>query len=1066
LPAVLTVLGGQTRHPDAIVGVDVASTDASPQILADSLGSDRVVSLDDPAAGFGSAVAAGLASGVLRSDSDEAFDIETTEWIWLVHDDSAPSPTSLEYLLAAADAHPRTAILGPKALGWHDRRLLLEVGFSITGAGRRVTGLERREHDQGQHDDRSEVHAVGSAGMLIRRDVWDSLGGFNPDLPLYRDDLDLCWRAWRAGHEVRVVPEAVVHHREASYHGRREGSTEPGRGHRLDRRSALLVLLAQAPGWRLPFTTVRLAVGSLLRSLLYLLGKDLRRAGDELAAIGSVLAHPGRITASRRRIAETSVLGSREAVGDLRPGAWSQARGAIEAFGGMLASGRSGEASPGGALESGPVSDEADIFDDPTDGVLRRTLARPAVLIALVLLISAGIAGRSLWWGDGVLFGGALLPSPEGARDLWAAYVDTWHDVGPGSTVPAAPLTALLAALATLLLGKAGLMVGLVIFLAVPAAGVSAWWSLRGVVSARGPRAWSAIAYALLPALTGAIATGRLGVIIAVVLMPPLVRATCRSLDAAPHLAPATGRTPWGAALLAAVVIACAPITWLLLLLAAVAALVVAGLRSSLARTLALRAVVVVVVPLVLLMPWSLRLATNPSLFITDLGLDVAVADSPVVVLMDPGGPGTPPAWIMAGLAIAALAALLRPGTRPAVVAAWGVALVAAALATVVLRLPLQPPSSAVSVTAWPGVLTAVIGGALILAAALAADGLRASMAEAAFTWRQPAAGAATILAVVTPVLALIWWLPGAGDPVRRGDPVVLPPFVIAEAIGPDAPRTLLLRPADEARVEYALVNSTGPVLGDAEVQPPAEDWAELDRLVAGLVSGRGGAEVEGLASYAVRYVVLEEARSKSRALARSLDSVPGLRRVAGGEGEVLWRVEGQTSRAVEVNGDGIAIGPLPLVRLSSAEPFIDASLPVSGQAASVRLAQTADPLWRGTVDGVALEPTSVDATDSASSTSAGVGLQEFALAPGSQGRLVIAIDDGPRTRWLWAQAIAWIVVAVLALPARRSAGDYDADDGDDADADVSDGDARGGDNGDERAPAPAADDVAPGVTP
>ncbi|MEY3734213.1 MAG: hypothetical protein RL347_1572, partial [Actinomycetota bacterium] len=431
----------------------------------------------DGAGGFGASVNAGLASGVLKSDSDEAFDVETTEWIWLLHDDSAPAQTCLEQLLAAADAHPRAGILGPKALGWHDRRLLLEVGFSITGAGRRVTGLERREHDQGQHDDRSEVHAVGSAGMLVRRDVWDALGGFDPELPLYRDDLDLCWRAWRAGHEVRVVPDAVVHHREASYHGRREGSTESGRGHRLDRRSALYVLLAQAPGWRLPFTSVRLAFGSFLRSLLYLLGKDVRRAGDEIASVGSLIAHPGRIAASRRRIAETSTLSSREAVHDLRPGAWSQARAAVEALGGIVASGRSGTAVPGGAIESGPVSDEADIFEDPTDGFVRRWLSRPSVVIALVLLVSAAIAGRSLWWGDGVLFGGALLPSPEGAGDLWAAYTDAWHDVGPGSTVPAAPLTALLAALATIVLGKAGLMVGLVIFLAVPAAGLSTWWS-------------------------------------------------------------------------------------------------------------------------------------------------------------------------------------------------------------------------------------------------------------------------------------------------------------------------------------------------------------------------------------------------------------------------------------------------------------------------------------------------------------------------------------------------------------------------------------------------------------
>lgn len=969
---------------------------------------------------------------MLRSDTDEAFDVETTEWVWLLHDDSAPAPTCLERLLAAAEAHPRTAILGPKALGWHDRRLLLEVGFSITGAGRRVTGLERREHDQGQHDERSEVHAVGSAGMLIRRDVWDSLGGFDPQLPLYRDDLDLCWRAWRAGHEVRVVPDAVVHHREASYHGRREGSSLPGRGHRLDRRSALLLLLGQAPGWRLPFTGMRLALGSLLRSLLYLLGKDLRRAGDELAAIGALLAHPGRIMASRRRVAATSTLSSREAVHDLRPGAWSQARAAIEALGGIVAAGRAGGPSSVGALESGPVSDDADIFEDPADGFVRRALSRPAVVIGLVLLVAAAVAGRSLWWGDGVLFGGALLPSPEGAGDLWAAYTDTWHDVGPGSTVPAAPLTALLAALATVVLGKAGLMVGLVLFLAVPAAGLSAWWSLRDVIGARGPRAWAAIAYALLPAMTGALASGRLGAMIAIVLLPPLARVVVRSLGLAPALAPPTGRTPWGAALLAAVVVACAPVVWVGLLIAVVAGLVVAGRQGRLGRSLALRSLGVVAVPLLLLLPWSFRLLINPWLLFTDLGAmpGVEVVGAPSLLLLDPGGAGTPPAGVMVGILVAALIAVLRPDTRRVVLVSWGVALVALALAIVVTRLPVQPPSAEDPVTVWMGLATAVMGGALSLAAARAADGLRTSMAQAAFTWRQPVAGVTTILAVLTPLVALLWWLPGAGDPVRRGDPVVLPPFVIAEAIGPEAPRTLLLSPQDDARVDYALVNGTGPTLGDAEVAPPASDWAEIDRLVAGLVSGRGGGEVSGLAAYAVRYVVLEASEAEGRELARSLDSVPGLRRVAGQEGEILWRVQAEASRAVLVDDAVPPLEtPLPLVRLSSAEPFVDTSIAAGGDV--IRLAQTADPAWRATLDGTALS------TPAEGSQAASPALQEFALPADAQGALLVSIDDGPRTRWLWVQAIAWLVVAILALPARRSAGDDDADGDIDPDAEA-----------------------------
>jgi GT2 family glycosyltransferase len=1003
--------------------VDCGSTDASGRILTESLGADRVVTVPAPGVGFGAAVEAGLASGVLRSDSDEAFDVETTEWIWLLHDDSAPVPQCLERLLEAADAHPRAAILGPKALGWHDRRLLIEVGFSVTGSGRRVTGLERREHDQGQHDDRSEVHAVGSAGMLVRRDVWDSLGGFDPQLPLYRDDLDLCWRAWRAGHEVRVVPEAVVHHREASYHGRREGSTQPGMGHRLDRRSAMLVLLAQTPGWRLPFTGIRLGFGAMLRALLYLVGKDLRRAGDEIAAIGSLLLHPGRVLASRRRVHATSTLTSREAVHDLRPGALSQARSAVDALGGILAAGRSGDAPSVGAIETGPVSDDADIFEDPTDGVLRRFLGRPAVIIALALMLTSAIAGRSLWWGDGVLFGGALLPSPEGARDLWAAYTDTWHDVGPGSTVAASPLTALLAALATLVLGKAGLMVALVLFLAVPAAGLSAWWALRGVITGRAPRIWAAFAYALLPAMTGAIAGGRLGAIVAIVLLPGVTRLVVRAVGLAPSLAPATGRTAWGAALLIAVTVASAPAVWVWLTLAVIAAVIAASLRGGVPRDLILRAVVLVVVPLLLLLPWSWRLVSQPALLITDTGAVITTdpASALALLLVNPEGPGTPPMWLMVGLVLAALAAVLRPATRHAVLIAWGVALASLALAIVVTRVPLTVAGLGEAVNAWAGLAMAIMGGALILAAALASDGLRASMAEATFTWRQPLAGVMTVIAVLTPALALLWWLPGSGDPVRRGDPVVLPPFVIAEAIGPEAPRTLVLSAVGAARVDYALVNATGPTLGDAEVAPPSQDWTRLDALVAGLVSGRGGDDVAGLAAYAVRYVVLEGAQTQARGLARDLDSVPGLRRVAGREGEVLWRVDGQTSRVVlQPDAGSPESTPLPLAQLPSAEPFVDSQVVASGGV--VRLAQTSDPLWRANLDGVPLTPTPSEAPDGEPT------LQEFALPDEATGQLTIAIDDTPRTLWLWAQAIAWIVVAVLALPARRSAGDDDAD--------------------------------------
>lgn len=1042
LPAALTVLGGQVRHPDAVVGVDVASSDSSGRILAESLGSDRVVTLPprDRSPGFGEAVQAGLASGVLRSDSDEMFDVEAVEWIWLLHDDSAPAPDCLQLLLEAAEQYPRAAVLGPKALGWHDRRLLLEVGFTISGSGRRVTGLERREHDQGQHDDRSAVHAVGTAGMLIRRDVWEDLGGFDPALPLYRDDLDLCWRAWRAGHEVRVVPQAVVHHREASYHGRREGSTSAAGGYQLDRRSAMHVLLAQAPAWRVPFTAVRLAIGSLFRSLLYVLGKDLRRAGDDLAALGTLIAHPGRLAASRRRVRATSTLSSRAAVGEFRPTSIGQARAALEALGGMVTAGRGATGAAVGALESGPVSDDADLFEDPAGGLLRRVFGRPSVVITLVLAVLALIAGRALWWGDGVLFGGALLPAPDGASDLWGAYAEAWHDVGPGSTVPSAPLTAMLAAFATVLLGKASLAVSVSLFVGVPLAGLAAWRSLAGVVQSTGVRSWAAITYALLPVLAGSVAGGRLGMIVAIIVLPLAVRAMVRAVGLGGSELPApSGRTAWGAGLLLAVVTAGAPMAWVLALAAAIAAVVAIAVRNGGVGDargpvvlVGLRALVVVGVPILVLLPWSLYVLGHPTVFLGDVGLPdpeltVPGATPYGLALLHPGGPGMVPLWVTVGVVAAALAAPLREARRQLVLAAWGVGLVALLLAVASTRVLVTLPGVPEPQPVWPGMSIAVFGAALILAAAVAGDGLRRTVSSEAFGWRQPVALIAIALAVLTPIAAGMLWLPGAGDPLRRGDPSVLPPFVVAEAVGPQAPRTLIVR--QEGDVTYALINGAGPALGDAEVLPPAQAWLPLDALVSGLVSGRGGDEVTGLADYAIRYVVFdagEGAGASGSALVRTLDAAPGLRRIAGQEGEVLWKVEGDTARVQVTTADG-TVRPVAVTDIGSAEPLVSAELGSPGPA-RLLLAQSVDSAWSAQVDGV---PLAVSAGDDSASP-----LQRFEIpATAAAGdALVVAIDDSARVRWLWVQAIAVIVVIVLALPGRRRVEDDDVAADDDAD--------------------------------
>ena len=659
LPAVLTTLAKQTRGTDAAVGVDTGSVDASPDLLAASFGQQRTVRLDHRT-GFGDAVRIGL-EHLGPPTPSPYLDVEPTiEWIWLLHDDSAPDTHCLEALLDTADDNPSAAVLGPKILGWHDRRLLLEAGVTVTGSGRRVTNLDRREHDQGQHDGVRDVLAVSSAGMLVRRDVWEALDGFDPALPLFRDDLDFCWRAHRLGERVITATDATIHHREASAHGRRSDDLAP-RPHRADREAAVHVLLAQAPTLVSPFVVARLFIGSLVRAAIYLLGKDVAAARDEVGAVLSIALHPSKVRASRARVARTA----KEPAGVVRPlraGAGSQLRHALEVVGGVLTtSGATAPSASVSALDSGPVGDDADFLDDGSSGLVRRVLLAPGVLLVFALIVIAVLGTRGLWIGDGVLQGGALQPSPAGAGDLWQTYRQAWHDVGPGSTTPAPPYLVAIAAVAFFLLGKAPVAVTVLLLLGIPLAGWAAYVTLRGLVPSRAIRLWAAAAYALLPAMTGAVAGGRIGTTMAAVALPFALRSLVRIT--APT---GTLRRAAGTAMLVAIVLSVAPGLWLVLLVAGVVG-GVALLRTQgrSARPVIARLAVGLLVPLVLLLPWSMLLFTDPVILLLEPGVTTAAITDPnlqpwYVLLLHPGGPGMSPLWMTLGIVIAGFLALLR----------------------------------------------------------------------------------------------------------------------------------------------------------------------------------------------------------------------------------------------------------------------------------------------------------------------------------------------------------------------------------------------------------------------
>ena len=313
LPRIAEALLGQTRPVQRVVAVDTGSRDRSGAVLAELLGRSVVFGMDRRT-GYGAAIAHALRHRAANTNVPGPAGLapgDRTEWVWLLHDDSEPAPDALEQLLRGAAETRASAVLGPKVMDWADQRVLLEAGVTIDGAGRRITGVEPREVDQGQHDGDRDVMAVSSAGMLVRRDVWGQVGGFDPAMPLLRDDVDFCWRVHAAGHRVRVITDAVVYHLEATARNRRAPSAAP-RPRRMDRHNALLTLLANLPLWPALSALAGNLVLSSLRTVFFLLAKRPRAALDELAGVTSVLGHPMQLAAARRRRARA---GGRRTVG-------------------------------------------------------------------------------------------------------------------------------------------------------------------------------------------------------------------------------------------------------------------------------------------------------------------------------------------------------------------------------------------------------------------------------------------------------------------------------------------------------------------------------------------------------------------------------------------------------------------------------------------------------------------------------------------------------------------------------------------------------------------------------
>ncbi|MFI9385231.1 glycosyltransferase [Kutzneria sp. NPDC052558] len=313
----LSALRRSMPRPRHVIAVDTGSRDRTPKLLAEAASGDKPV-LDGVVTlprgtGFADAVRAAVEHAVQRWG-------DPGRWLWLLHDDSAPEPDCLAALLAAAEMSPAAGVLGPLGLDWNDPDLVVSAGVSTDSSGHRQTGLSALESAQARFFEQStESLAVSSAGALVSRELWDAVGGYDPVLPMFADDLDFGWRANKAGSLVLSVPTARLRHARAASVGERRLdalAAPPGpflRG--VVRAHGVRTFLVNCAPLSFLIGLPRLILLCLLRALGFLVLRRTSDARAELGAIRYLLSGRGRLLAGRAERRRISVAGQRSVRG-------------------------------------------------------------------------------------------------------------------------------------------------------------------------------------------------------------------------------------------------------------------------------------------------------------------------------------------------------------------------------------------------------------------------------------------------------------------------------------------------------------------------------------------------------------------------------------------------------------------------------------------------------------------------------------------------------------------------------------------------------------------------------
>ena len=1000
LPEVIAALSSQTRPIDRIIAVDTGSIDSSPKLLRAS-GITFIQTERD--LGYGDAIELALDQTPPLHDPIGA----SHECLWLIHDDCAPAKDALQFLLEALNDRPQVVIAGPKLLGWYDRDHLLEAGVSIAPNGARWTGLEHREQNQGQHDDIKEVLSVSTAGMLVRRAAFEELGGLDPNLALFRDDVDLGWRARVAGFGAICVGSATAFHAQASASERREVDVSEAFLHRpllLDRRNAAYVILANCSWWMLPWLTLQLLGTSFLRVIFDLLAKLPGYAGDEIGAVALLLVHPTDLIKARRTRKKKRLL-SPSVVAQFIPPRGSQIRAGLDRVTSAISNRikllneDSPQELPQTYSDLGVIAEE---FDEPDfaqaarPSIVRGVVRRPDTLAVIAIFIFSCISAHARF---GSLVGGTMGFIPTHGTDLLRSYAQAWHLVGMGSAVASPPWLAIIGLASLVTWGHLSLLITSLFLFTPPLAFIIFVNSLRRIGISLNVSTFGGLVYVLTPLLWSSLNQGRIDVLVLYLIFPCFTFVKPVLIN----IVDVSWRRIFAVTLLISIAGSFSPLflgAWLIVQLVLLGQSFLGVSRSddksmgwidrleSEGLKPLLRRITVVVTTFLLTLPWSLGALIHPTQFLLAPGIPIANGGALQTLLNNPGGQGSPSWWLISPIACFLLFSFFVRSLQLRALYCSGI------LAGALLLNAIHIPGHGATESVYVGIAFLVISIILIPPVLREIQQITPTLRLRNLGITHLAIALATVLTFVSTAAMSGWILSGQATSLVQSDQSdVLPAFVSSLAQSPAKPKTLVL--SEAANKTTFFISRGNPLsLGDADVATAIP--TEIADAVDLLVSGSGVMSGKVLGSFGIQYLYLKAPASPE--ISRAIDGVGGFTRMSATGIGTVWRIVGASPRALFTN----SIGKNLLIPAGD----IGATETVSSSGV-VTLAEKYDRSWRLIDNGVVVP------LQHATS-----GLPIFTVP--LPGKITILFDGTAHRGLISLELLTLLISVVMALPSGR----------------------------------------------